>query len=85
MPAEFAVGVGIFPGQRMRQLDFAEPVVKIVLVQSPYGFDLPLQVNDAAVGEHGNPVLVPLAVANHDVPFSKAHVFHSRSPAFSMA
>lgn len=70
--------------QRMRQVDLAKPRFEVALVQTPDAFDLLDQLLATALRQNGNPVLVTLTIADHDMPFIEAHIFHAQRATLLM-
>jgi ABC-type nitrate/sulfonate/bicarbonate transport system substrate-binding protein len=54
-------------------------------VQSLAGFNLPPQPIDAATGQHGDPILLTLTTANHQMTIVKANILHTQATAFLVA
>ena len=70
-PAELAIGVGIFHGQGVREIDTAIPLVEVLLMEDPDAIGLAPQGSFQGAGQQGGAILLPLAVAADDVSLGR--------------
>ncbi len=66
LPAPLAVGVWIFTGEGMRQLNLPRPVLKISFVDVANALDVLMEGWRYLCWQHRNTVLSAFAVADHD-------------------
>nr|WP_288090700.1 hypothetical protein [Roseiflexus sp.] len=85
LPDEFAGGVRVFAGEGVGEVDFAESVAEVGLVDALDGLDLTLEVGDEGVGEDGDAVVFAFAVADDDLVVAKVDVFDAQAEAFHQA
>jgi hypothetical protein len=85
LPCGFAGGVGVFAGEGVGEVDFAEAVSEVGLVDALDGLDLALESGDEGVGEDGGAVVFALAIADDDGVAAEVYVFDAQSKAFHEA
>mgnify|MGYP002476047338 CR=1 FL=1 len=85
LPRPLRGRVGIFDVQRLRKHDPAESVGQIFQVHSSDLFEMRAQRLTGGLREHGNPVLVPLAITNDDLLAVEVEVLHPQSQAVEKA
>ncbi len=82
LPRPAATGLGIFARERERQVDFAESLGKVLLVQRAHLREMRAQRLQQPLRQHRAPVLRPLAVAHRDFPALEVHVLHAQPQTF---
>lgn len=66
-------------------MDATEAVPKVGFMQAAYFEQVRAQRLDEGTGEHGDPILLALRVANKNLPILKVHILDSQSQAFQQA
>jgi hypothetical protein len=82
LPAEFSGGVGVFAGEGVGQVDFAEAVLEVGLVEALDGLDLAAEGGDEGVGEDGDAVVFAFSIADDDGAVAEVYVFDTQAQAF---
>ena len=75
LSGKFAGGVGVFDGEGVGEIDFAESVCEAGLVDAAHGLDLLLKDGDEGIGEDGDAAVFALAVADDDLMVIKVNIF----------
>jgi hypothetical protein len=66
-------------------MHFAVPLAQIPRVQPAHALQVRPQRLDERLGQHGDTILLSLAVADQDLPISEVHVLHPQPQAFEHA
>ena len=85
LPCGFAGGFGVFAGEGVGEVDFAESVAEVGLVEALDGLYLALEGGDEGVGEDGGAVVLPFSVADGDDAVAEVDVFDAQADAFHEA
>jgi hypothetical protein len=85
LPRPLAVGVGELAVQRVRQLHRASTLGEIVRVLHANLFEVPSKGLNQAQRQHGDPVLLALAVADADLTAIKVEVFYTEPTTLQQA
>jgi len=76
LPSPFSCGLGVFPCQRVRQVNFARSRFQIALVQKLYSLQMRRQLRLHARGQQGNAIFETLAVTHQDLVLLEEQVLH---------
>ena len=71
LPAELTVGLGVLLRQGMGEEDAAMAVIEVLLMEDADVIDLATQGVFQGPGQQGGAILLPLAVADDDVPLAE--------------
>lgn len=85
MPGPVSAGVGVFAGERAREVDGAEAFFQVAVVPVAGALQLLLQRWDGALGEDGDAVFVSFAVAHDNQVLGEIHIFDAQPEAFKQA
>lgn len=85
MPDEFGGGVGVFACEGVWQVDFAEAVFEVSLVDDFYSFYLQFEMGDERVWEDGEAVVFAFSVTDDDLAVAEVYVFDAEAEAFHEA
>jgi hypothetical protein len=85
LPGEFTGGVGVFDGEGVGEVDFAESVCEVGLVDTLDDLDLGLEGRDEGIREDGDAVVFAFAIADDDGVVTKVYVFDAQAQAFHQA
>ena len=85
LPDGFAGGVGVFAGEGVGEVNFAEAIAEVGLVDALNGLYLPLEGWDEGIGEYGEAVVLAFAVADDDVAVAEVDIFDAEADAFHEA
>ncbi len=85
LPGKFLGSVGVFPGQGIGQVDFAESVCEVGLVDTLDDLDLGLEGRDEGIREDGDAVVFAFAIADEDGVVAKINVFDAQAETFHEA
>ena len=79
LPRPFPIGVRILPCQRMGQIDAAETLAQIALVQKLHPIQLALQWIDKRFGQGRDAILLALAIADDQLLVLEINVLHTQT------
>lgn len=82
LPCGFAGGIGVFAGEGVGEVDFAEAVPEVGLVDALDGFDLFLEGGDDGIGQDGGAVVFAFSVADDNLMVAEVYVFDAQSKTF---
>ena len=82
MPALLSIGVGVLPFQGIGQVDGAVAAFQILLMDHANAFQVCAEGVHQAVGEDGDAVLAPFAVADDDLVLGEFDVFDPQAQTF---
>lgn len=85
LPGQFFGGVGVFLGQGVGQVNFAEALGEVFLVNDADGFDLQAQGVAQAFGKGGNAVVLAFSITDDDLVVAEVDVFDAQAQAFHQA
>lgn len=85
LPVPFAGGVWIFSGEGMREIDVAEAVAEVGVIERAHGVKMGLQRRGEGAREHGAAVFRAFAVADGDFIAGEIEVFDAQPQAFEDA
>lgn len=85
LPDQFAGSVGVFAGEGVGEVNFAEAACEVGLVDALDGLYLPLEGWDEGFGEDGGAVVLSFSVADGDDAVAEVYVFDAEADAFHKA
>jgi hypothetical protein len=85
LPFPGGAGVGIFAGERIRQMHLAVSGGEVFLMHQLHLGQMPLEWRVQGLGQHGHPILPPFAVAHGDLVIGKIDILDSEPHAFHQA
>ena len=85
LPFPGGASVGIFAGERIRQMHLAVSGGEVFLMHQLHLGQMPLEWCVQGLGQHGHPILPPFAVTHGDLVIGKIDILDSEPHAFHQA
>jgi len=82
LPAGLPRGLWVFPGQRLRDVNLSEPLLKVLMMDGLHCLDLRLQLIVQVPRQDGSPFIAALVAPDKDKALAEIYILDAQMDTF---